>query len=241
VGLPRRRRGGNFPRNWHPSGTLEGGGGGRPVVDETVWRWVCGVADRSRARRVPLPGLADSRTSPVSGADCLDPRSVDDPSRLYPPPPPVKPYVWEMIDRTDGVELEALTFASAAAFGIAPNDRVTVNFYRSAARPPLFSLLILHGIWRQDQEFEDKLCRALARPSPRELRVDLAALPLGAGPGGGAQRCRAELALPRRPAVRSVPATRPRPSGPSPDPEVFRAARRRPARPASRYRAPRRG
>jgi dienelactone hydrolase len=142
-------------------------------LDDTVWRWFCGVADRARARRVPLPDLVTCGTSPLSEADCLDPRCQDDPSPLYPPPPPVTPDVWETIERADGVEVETLTFASSAPFGIAPNDRVTVHFYRPAARPPLFSLLILHGIWRQDQEFEDRLCRDLARHQVSSALISL--------------------------------------------------------------------
>ena len=133
------------------------------TVDGRVWGWFCGVADRARARQVPPPGLVTCGESPLSERDCLDPRSLDDPSRLYPAPPPIRPDVWETVDESDGVEVESLAFASAAPFGMAPNDRVAVRFYRPAGRAPLVNLLILHGIWRQDQEFEDRLCRDLAR------------------------------------------------------------------------------
>jgi dienelactone hydrolase len=67
------------------------------------------------------------------------------------------------MEEADGVEVEALTFVSAAPFGIAENDRVRVRFYRPARRAPLWNLLIIHGIWRQDTEFEDALCRDFAR------------------------------------------------------------------------------
>jgi dienelactone hydrolase len=51
----------------------------------------------------------------------------------------------------------------AAPFGLTDNDRVTARYYRPAGRQARFNLLVLPGIWRQDQEFEDRLCRALAR------------------------------------------------------------------------------
>ena len=111
--------------------------------------------------------------SPLSEADCLDPRCLDDPSRLYPAPPPARPDVWETIDEADGVEVEALGFPSAAPFGIASNDRVVARFYRPARRSPVFSLLVLHGIWRQDWEFEDRLCRSLARHRVSSALVSL--------------------------------------------------------------------
>jgi dienelactone hydrolase len=101
--------------------------------------------------------------SPLSEGDCLDPRSLDNPDRLYPAPPTIQPEYWETIDQAEGVEVERLAFASSAPFGIPANDLVPVRFYRPAARPPVASLLVLHGIWRQDQEFEDRLCRDLAR------------------------------------------------------------------------------
>jgi hypothetical protein len=132
-------------------------------VDGSLWRWFCAVADRARVRHVPPPAPVTCGPSPLSEADCLDPRCLDDPSRLYPEPLPVRPDVWETIDAADGVEVEALAFASSAPFGITTNDRVTVRFYRPAARAPRFSILILHGIWRADRDFEHRLCRDLAR------------------------------------------------------------------------------
>ncbi len=101
--------------------------------------------------------------SPVTEDRCLDPRCLDDPARFYPAPPPIRPDVWETVDQADGVDVEALVFQSPAPFGIPANDRVTVRFYRPAVRRPRYSLLVLHGIWRQDQVFEDKLCRELAQ------------------------------------------------------------------------------
>ncbi|HSE94617.1 MAG TPA: hypothetical protein VLD61_01920 [Methylomirabilota bacterium] len=131
--------------------------------DGTMWRLVCGLADRARVFHVPAPLVDVSCDSPLSERDCLDPRCLEDPERLYPAPPPIRPEFWETIDEADGVEVERLAFASSAPFGIRANDRVPVRFYRPARRPPVASLLVLHGIWRQDQEFEDRLCRDLAR------------------------------------------------------------------------------
>ena len=148
---------------WHGFGKEIRQGKARVTVDGKLWRWFCGVADRARLRKVPPPGLAPAQPSPLSEELCLDPRCLEDPTRLYPAPSPVRPDVWETVDVTDGVEVEALAFASTAPFGIPANDRVSVRFYRPAGRQPLVTLLVLHGIWRQDQEFEDRLCRSLAR------------------------------------------------------------------------------
>jgi dienelactone hydrolase len=131
--------------------------------DGTMWRWVCGLADRARVFRVPPPALVGAEEGPLSERDCLDPRCLEDPDRLYPAPPALQPEFWETIDQAHGVEVERLAFASHAPFGIPANDRVPVRFYRPAGRPPVASLLVLHGIWRQDQDFEDRLCRDLAR------------------------------------------------------------------------------
>jgi len=132
-------------------------------VDGPVWRWVCGIADRARVLQVPPPGLVTCGESPLSEQECLDPRALEEPDRLYPVPPAIRPDVWETIDEVEGVEVERLEFASAAPFCIPRNDRVVVRFYRPAGRPALVNVLVLHGIWRQDQEFEDRLCRDLAR------------------------------------------------------------------------------
>jgi dienelactone hydrolase len=131
-------------------------------MDAGVWRLVCGMADRSRVRRVPLQGLVPYGESPLSADACLDPTCLADPARFYPISGPIRPDVWETVDETDTVEVESLAFPSAAPFGIAKNDRVAVRFYRPARRRPVWTLLVLHGIWRQDTEFEDKLCRDLA-------------------------------------------------------------------------------
>jgi hypothetical protein len=120
------------------------------------------VADRSRVRQVPLQGLVPFGESPLSIDACLDPTWLADPTRFYPVPPPIRPEVWETVDESPGVEVESLAFPSASPFGIATNDRVAVRFYRPARRRPAWTLLVLHGIWRQDTEFEDKLCRDLA-------------------------------------------------------------------------------
>jgi dienelactone hydrolase len=127
-----------------------------------MWGLMCGMADRSRVRRVPLEGLVPYGESPVTADACLDPACLDDPASFYPLPGPVRPDVWETVDEADGVEVESFSFASAFPFGIAKNDRVAVRFYRPSRRPPVWSLLVLHGIWRQDTEFEEKLCRDLA-------------------------------------------------------------------------------
>ena len=131
--------------------------------DGTMWRLVCGLADRARVFHVPAPVPNACGNSPLSERDCLDPRCLEDPDRLYPAPPPIQPEFWETIDEADGVEVERFAFASSAPFGFPANDRVPVRFYRPARRPPVASLLVLHGIWRRDQEFEDRLCRDLAR------------------------------------------------------------------------------
>jgi hypothetical protein len=135
----------------------------RVTGDGQVWRWVCGLADRARVFHVPAPRLFPGGDSPLSERDCLDPRCLDEPDRLYPAPPAIQPEFWETIDEANGVEVERLAFPSSAPFGIPVNDRVSVRFYRPAGRPAVASLLVLHGIWRQDQEFEDRLCRDLAR------------------------------------------------------------------------------
>jgi dienelactone hydrolase len=132
-------------------------------IDGPIWRLVCGYADRSRVRQVPLHGLRPYGESPLSAEACLDPAYLADPGRFYPTPPPIRPDLWETTEDADGVEVEALSFASAAPFGIAANDRVNVRFYRPARRAPFWNLLIIHGIWRQDTDFEDKLCRDFAR------------------------------------------------------------------------------
>jgi hypothetical protein len=154
---------GGRPEAWHCFGSEGGQVIPAMTSDGRMWRWVCGVADRARVLKVPPPGLVTCGESPLSERDCLDPHCLDEPSRLYPAPRPIRPDVWETIDEADGVEVEALAFPSAAPFGLSPNDRVSVRFYRPAQGPPLVNLLVLHGIWRQDQEFEDKLCRELAR------------------------------------------------------------------------------
>jgi hypothetical protein len=112
---------------------------------------------------VPLHGLVPYGQSPLDPDVCLDPACLADPARFYPDPPPLQPDVWETIDENDGVEVEALAFPSALPFGIAANDRVRVRFYRPAREQSRFNLLVLHGIWREDTEFEDKLCREFAR------------------------------------------------------------------------------
>jgi dienelactone hydrolase len=128
-----------------------------------LWRLFCRLADRARVRQVPLQGLVPYGKSPLSSEACLDPACVAEPTRFYPTPTSLQPDVWETIDEADGVEVEALEFASAAPFGLPENDRVAARFYRPAGRPARFNLLVLHGIWRQDQEFEDRLCREFAR------------------------------------------------------------------------------
>ncbi|HEV8673457.1 MAG TPA: hypothetical protein VGX21_05375 [Methylomirabilota bacterium] len=128
-----------------------------------LWRLFCRLADRARVRQVPLQGLVPYGSSPLTPEACLDPTCLSEPARFYPAPSAIQPEVWETIDEADGVEVEALQFRSAAPFGLTENDRVTARFYRPAGRPALFNLLVLHGIWRQDQEFEDRLCRQFAR------------------------------------------------------------------------------
>lgn len=132
-------------------------------MDSGLWRLFCRFADRSRVRLVPLHGLVPYGQSPLDPDVCLDPACLADPARFYPDPPPLQPDVWETIDENDGVEVEALAFPSALPFGIAANDRVRVRFYRPARGQSRFNLLVLHGIWREDTEFEDKLCREFAR------------------------------------------------------------------------------
>lgn len=132
-------------------------------MDGTLWRVFCGLADRARVRQVPPPTLVSCGTSPLGEDFCLDPRSATDPEWFYPAPGPINPDVWETVDEAEGVEVESLAFQSSAPFGISANDRVVVRFYRPAHQPIRWALLVLHGIWRQDQEFEDRLCRDLAR------------------------------------------------------------------------------
>lgn len=133
------------------------------VYEGALWRCFCGWADRARLRRVPLAGLVPYGTSPLTEAACLDRRLLAHPDRLYPAPAPIRPEAWETIDEAPGVEVEVLTFESAAPFGIPVNDRVVARFYRPARGPTRWSLLVLHGIWRRDREFEDGFCRDLAR------------------------------------------------------------------------------
>lgn len=132
------------------------------TIDSALWRLVCGFADRSRVRQVPLQGLQPYGESPLSADACLDAACLRDPASFYPAPPPIRPDVWETTETTGDVEVEALAFPSSAPFGIAGNDRVTVRFYRPARRRPQWNLLVIHGIWRQDIEFEDRLCRDFA-------------------------------------------------------------------------------
>jgi len=131
--------------------------------DGALWRFCCGVADRKRVRLVPPPPAVLPAPVPILEEACLDPAALADPRLLYPAPAAVRPEWWETVDESDGVELEQLVFASPAPFGIAPNDRVVVHFYRPARRPPVFNVLVLHGIWRQDRDFEHRLCRDLAQ------------------------------------------------------------------------------
>ncbi len=132
-------------------------------MDGACWRLFCRWADRARVRKVPLAGLTPLAVSPLTAKACLDPVGLADPARFYAAPATIRPDVWETIDEADGVEVEALAFQSPVPFGIPANDRVRAWFYRPARRRPRFNLLVLHGIWRQDQQFEDRLCRDLAR------------------------------------------------------------------------------
>jgi len=131
-------------------------------LDGPLWQIFCGLTDRRRIRAVPPP-VPTPEPAPVTEAECLDPRLLADPARFYPAPPPVRPVSWETLDQLDGVERERLVFPSHAPFGMTANDQVTVYFYRPAAGRPLYSLLILPGIWRRDRRFEDRLCRELAQ------------------------------------------------------------------------------
>ncbi len=132
-------------------------------MDGRVWRVACGVADRARVRQVPRAGLEPCMPSPLRREECLDPRAVEDPGSFYPAPPTVRPEVWETLGQAGGVEIEALEFPSAAPLGLAANDRVRVRFYRPLRRRPRAALLVLHGLWRRGRQFEDRLCRDLAR------------------------------------------------------------------------------
>jgi dienelactone hydrolase len=59
--------------------------------------------------------------------------------------------------------VRALTFESPAPFGIAQNDLARLRVYGPTLRPSIFNLLMLHGVWRQDRDFEDRMCRELAQ------------------------------------------------------------------------------
>jgi dienelactone hydrolase len=118
--------------------------------------------DRRRVRRVPPPARAAS-AAPLTEAACLDPLILTDPARLYAASPPIRPECWETIDESDGVARERLIFPSTAPGGIVPNDQVSVHFYRPVHRRSSYNLLVLHGIWRQDQRFEHWFCHELAR------------------------------------------------------------------------------
>src|SRR5262245_460411 len=132
-------------------------------VDGAMWRFCCAFADHHRVRLVPPPLAVLPAVAPLTEELCLDPLVLTDPERLYQSPPPVRPDYWETIDESGGVEKERLAFQSAAPFGVPTNDRVTVHFYRSARGRPVYHLLVVHGVWRRDQGFEDQLCRDLAR------------------------------------------------------------------------------
>lgn len=143
-------------------------------MDGRVWRVVCGAVDRARAHQVPVAGLAPEMPSPVRREECLDPRAIEDPGRFYPAPATVRPEVWETLRQTEGVEIEALEFASPAPLGLPVNDVVRVRFYRPAGRRPQAAVVVLHGLWRRGRGFEDRLCRDLARAG---VGVALPALP----------------------------------------------------------------
>jgi dienelactone hydrolase len=128
-----------------------------------VWRLVSQWADRARARDVPRPGLVPHGPSPLAAEACLDPRTLAEPERFYAAPPAARPATQATVDERAGVAVEALTFESPAPFGIARNDLAHLRVYAPTLRPSSFSLLLLHGVWRQDRDFEDWMGRALAQ------------------------------------------------------------------------------
>jgi len=133
------------------------------TLDGRLWRRLCEWCDRVGARQIPSPALTAPGASPLSETACLDLKALREPSRFYPPPPPVRPDVREKLEEADGVAIEQLAFSSAVPLGIAANDRVAVRLYRPAhPHQSRFSLLVLPGIWRQDRWFEDRFCRGLA-------------------------------------------------------------------------------
>lgn len=143
------------------------------LYEGALWRRFCAWADRARIHRVPLAGLIPYGASPLTEEACLDQRLLAHPERLYPAPPAVRPDAWETIDDAAGVEIEAFTFGSAVPFGIPANDRVVARFYRPARGPARWGLLVLHGLWRQDRQFEDRLCRDLARQGVSSVLLPL--------------------------------------------------------------------
>src|SRR2546430_8505245 len=102
------------------------------TLDGRLGRRVCEWCDRVGARQIPSPALTAPGASPLSETACLDLKALREPSRFYPPPPPVCPDVREKLEEADGVAIEQLAFSSAVPLGIAANDRVAVRFYRPA-------------------------------------------------------------------------------------------------------------
>jgi dienelactone hydrolase len=125
----------------------------------------------------------------VAAAACLDSQTLAEPDRFYVAPPPVELSRCDTLEETAELAVEAIRFPSAVPFGIASNDMVNLRLYRPTRRAIRFNLLMLHGVWRQDRDFEDRICRDLARHG---VRTALLSLPFhwdraGAGMPSGAE------------------------------------------------------